>query len=1167
MSLVKEPNAEPIPGYRVMEPLGSGGFGEVWKCEAPGGIYKAIKFVYGNLQGTENEAVRAEQELHALECVKNIRHPFLVNVERVEQINGELIIVMELADKDLRDLLNEYRANGQVGIPRQELLSYLRDAAEALDLIHDQYNLQHLDIKPSNLFIVSNRVKVADFGLVKALEGRTVSFGNNMLGGITPAYAAPETFQGELSKHSDQYSLAIVYQELLSGSLPFTGRSARQLMHQHCTQEPDLKPLPPADRAVVARALAKDPAQRFPTCLDFIGALVRATPGSRTWATMEHLFIEGVEDEPSSGPKSTKSSRLMSSIVRPLRTGPLRPTLMVGLGAFGKEALQALRFRVIDRFGGLDRIPCWKFIYIDSDDRAVDMALNGPPEQAMSPQEVFHAPLMGVTAYRKHRQSLEMISEWLPMEKLYNIPRSLAVEGQRALGRLAFSENHLRLAARLKRDIQALLDVQTLETSATNTGLEPGNETPLVYFFAAAGGGTGSGMVIDLAYTIRRLLEEQGITEREMMAFLMCGAPGDLGVKSEERANIYATLVEIQHFSDPNVQFTAKYRPGMKTVTDNGAPFTSIYLNRVGRKSPGTVREVASRMASYIFHDLATPLGRTLAPSRSSQYERVGTCFRSFGTYNVWYPRGLMLRIASRQACQRLLGKWLAPDCQNRDEQIYHQCEALLQEATWQPDAIAVRVEQVATELSQGGTPVQMLETFLAQLASGAESAFARNEPNTWCRDALQRMREWVGGTGYATGEGTEWQRSKLDRLYLDSAEKVALEYYTNLNRPARRLFNMPGERMAVAGAAYQVLAGRLETIVLDQQQAVDQQIQQSQASHEAVRLALEECQLGTRSFSFFPAKRMQKLLGQFLEAVTKFCRDRMAEYTMRCVLVVYRTLHSKIADLHRDLGFIAHRLKSLEHSLLTANPEDFELTSANLESSKKDKHGTSSSEMSSSQVLRDAAMVLASRIVLPEGQTDIERAAAKFLAQVPEEAWDEMDVYLQDNVLRPMGGLFTLCMNNSDLTRTLNGPLLQGTAAYLNKHLEVTDVCQAELSTAQALGVDLSAQTNVFHHLATPSLASRQNLEPEIDFLMVPSTPAGEEFTKLAVKTLPELNVMPINVVTDVLICREQGGLTLGDLQQVFQCCKDDYERNKSSVVSSPHSRMDMLDWVPLDP
>lgn len=210
--------------------------------------------------------------------------------------------------------------------------------------------------------------------------------------------------------------------------------------------------------------------------------------------------------------------------------------------------------------------------------------------------------------------------------------------------------------------------------------------------------------------------------------------------------------------------------------------------------------------------------------------------------------------------------------------------------------------------------------------------------------------------------------------------------------------------------------------------------------------------------------------------------------------------------------------------------------------------------------------MVLASRIVLPDGQTDLEQAATRFLAGVPDSAWGELDLYLQENVLKPMGGLFTLCMNNSDLARALNGPLLQGTATYLNKHLEVTDVCQAELSTAKALGVDLAAQTKVFHHLATPSIASKTQVDEESDYLLVPSTEAGQEFTKLAVTALSNLKVLPISVVTDILICREQGNLTLADIQQVFQHCKDDYEQNKSSLTSSPHSRMDTQDWLPLE-
>src|SRR5437763_7216049 len=144
-------------------------------------------------------------------------------MDRVESVAGELIIVTELADENLDETLQKYRSQGQPGLPRGELLAYLREAAEVLDLMNLKFDLQHLDIKPRNLFLVSNHVKVADFGLVNSLGGHADGKPVLQLGAISPLYCAPEIFHGTFSPQSDQYSLAITYQELLTGSLPFNG--------------------------------------------------------------------------------------------------------------------------------------------------------------------------------------------------------------------------------------------------------------------------------------------------------------------------------------------------------------------------------------------------------------------------------------------------------------------------------------------------------------------------------------------------------------------------------------------------------------------------------------------------------------------------------------------------------------------------------------------------------------------------------------------------------------------------------------------------------------------------------------------------------------------------------------------------------------------------------
>jgi formylglycine-generating enzyme required for sulfatase activity len=264
-------------GYTLLKRIGSGMFGEVWRARSAGGGFEvAIKVL---LRSSEHDDTR--HELQALEVIRGLRHPFLLATQSYWFLEDRLYIVMELADCSLRERLRECTRAGEPGLPEQELLRHVREAAEALDYLCTE-GVLHRDIKPENILLLKGHVKVADFGLAK-LQPAQRSLSGTTAG--TPAYMPPETWHGKVHAHSDQYSLAATYAELRLGRRPFAGSSLVEAMTAHLEGAPNLEGLPAAEQQVVCKALAKKPEERYPSCLDFVRTLEAArtpAPGLQT---------------------------------------------------------------------------------------------------------------------------------------------------------------------------------------------------------------------------------------------------------------------------------------------------------------------------------------------------------------------------------------------------------------------------------------------------------------------------------------------------------------------------------------------------------------------------------------------------------------------------------------------------------------------------------------------------------------------------------------------------------------------------------------------------------------------------------------------------------------------------------------------------------------------
>ena len=275
---------EQIGRYRIVGELGRGAMGIVYRAQDPTiGRTVAIKTIrLGEVTDPKERERLRERLFREAQSAGALSHPNIVTVYDVAEEGDLAYIAMEYVDGQT---LDRVLASGQLP-GGQQLLDILRQTATALDYAH-HHGIVHRDIKPANVMIDERGTsKIADFGVAKILS-QQMTQAAGIIG--TPNYMSPEQVEGApLDGRADQFALAVIAYEVLTGDKPFVGEPLPTLLYKIVHEEP-LAPqrLNPTlgwqVETVLKKALSKDPAKRYPNCTEFVKALTGACNAKKGW--------------------------------------------------------------------------------------------------------------------------------------------------------------------------------------------------------------------------------------------------------------------------------------------------------------------------------------------------------------------------------------------------------------------------------------------------------------------------------------------------------------------------------------------------------------------------------------------------------------------------------------------------------------------------------------------------------------------------------------------------------------------------------------------------------------------------------------------------------------------------------------------------------------------
>jgi len=256
--------------FTVGRMLGRGGMAVVYLAEEVKlGRKVALKVLPPDL--TFGHGV--ERFLREAKTAATLDHPNIIPIYRIG--TGGKLFWYAMKYLEGRSLEDELKVHGTLGL--ETTIRILEQVCDALDYAHER-GVIHRDVKPANVMLDERlRVTLTDFGIAKAFSDGGLTATGALVG--TPYYMSPEQGRGKgITGAADQYSVGVMAYAMLTGKVPFNGESAIDVLHQHCTVAPpkvseSASHLPPHVTAVIEKVMAKDAADRFPSCKAFVHAL------------------------------------------------------------------------------------------------------------------------------------------------------------------------------------------------------------------------------------------------------------------------------------------------------------------------------------------------------------------------------------------------------------------------------------------------------------------------------------------------------------------------------------------------------------------------------------------------------------------------------------------------------------------------------------------------------------------------------------------------------------------------------------------------------------------------------------------------------------------------------------------------------------------------------